>query len=128
LGSAFSFSRTVFMLSMTRHDLRSRKIIYNVTVGKGTNGEEVLTPTTPLRDVYGYLFRPTEDIPQEVSWGWGNMFAVRREPIKALGWEFWKRLSEILDHAPKPIEGAVLERIFPSIIMEGDKRANRPMS
>lgn len=104
---------------------RSPKVIYNVTVGEGTNGEEVLTPSCPLRDVYGYLFRPTEDIPAETTWSWGNMFAVRREPVVALGWEFWKRLSEILEHAPKPIEGAALERLWPSIILEGSKRANR---
>ncbi len=106
----------------------SKRLIYNMRIGVGTLGEEVLTPLYPIRDYLGYLLRPIENLPPKLGWPWGNQFAVRREAIHNFHPDFWKRFYDTLEHAPKPLEGTIAERIWLAIFQEGYKRANRAVS
>lgn len=117
--------RAVFRMARTFP--RSRHVIYNMHSGRGTNGEEVLTPLHPFKDLLGYILRPIQDseMPRDLWYSWGNQFAVHRDAILNFKPEFWARFAGALEHAPKPLEGTLAERLWHAIFTEGFKRVQR---
>lgn len=71
----------------------------------------------PMMTLWMWLFGPGVSTPAP-QWGycWGNQFAVRREFILSKPLTFWTRLASCLEHAPKPLEACILERMWPSIL------------
>lgn len=68
----------------------------------------------PIREVYTKLFGPHEG-EKSFEFGSGAQFAVSRRLIHTRPREFYERVRSLLAYAVNPIEGYVIERMWPTI-------------
>lgn len=101
---------------MCRRFKRFPGIKYTIHYGVGTLNETVENPMHPLIDVWSYLFQGAREIPAALTYSHGSLFMVHRDAIRQYHPEFYRRMLDLVSHAPLPMEAAALERLWPTIL------------
>lgn len=102
---------------MCRRFARCPQIAYSEHIGEASPGQFVSNPIAPLRNYWDWLFpNSSKPIPATLKYTWGNQWMASKALLQKKHTHLYRTMQESLRHDPRPLEAAILERIWNAIL------------